>query len=100
MPSEGYLEAVRELCTRHNVLMIADETHTGLGRTGKLLCCSHAKVRPDIVVLGESLAGGFYPVGAVLADDEVMQMIDSRRIFFQHHHRGSTYSGNPLVNYR
>ena len=90
VPREGYLRAVRELCTRHNVLWIADEVQTGLGRTGRLLAVHHEDVRPDIVVLGKALSGGAYPVSAVLADDEVMLCIKPG----QH---GSTYGGNPLA---
>ncbi|KAK0419822.1 hypothetical protein QR680_014344 [Steinernema hermaphroditum] len=89
VPSPGYLKGVRELCTKYNVLFIADEVQTGLGRTGKLLCTHHDNVRPDIVVLGKALSGGMYPVSAVLCDDEVMLNIKPG----QH---GSTYGGNPL----
>jgi ornithine--oxo-acid transaminase len=90
MPSAGYLKAVRDICDRHNVLMIADEVQTGLGRTGKRLCCDHESVRPDIVTLGKALSGGMYPISAVLADDVVMLTIKPG----QH---GSTYGGNPLA---
>nr|XP_002131991.1 ornithine aminotransferase, mitochondrial [Ciona intestinalis] len=89
VPDEGYLRGVRDLCTKHNVLWIADEVQTGLGRTGKLLACDHENVRPDILVLGKALSGGMYPVSAVLARDEVMLTIRPG----QH---GSTYGGNPL----
>ncbi|KII63250.1 Ornithine aminotransferase, mitochondrial [Thelohanellus kitauei] len=89
VPSEGYLAGVRKLCTEKNVLFIADEVQTGLGRTGAMLCCDHFKVRPDIVCLGKALSGGVYPVSAVLADDKVMLCIKEG----QH---GSTYGGNPL----
>ena len=90
IPEEGYLRGVRELCTRHNVLMIADEIQTGLGRTGKLLACDHEGVRPDILILGKALSGGTLPVSAVLADDEIMLTI-------QPGEHGSTYGGNPLA---
>jgi len=90
VPSDGYMKKVREMCTKYNVLMIADEVQTGLGRTGKLLCSYHEDVRPDIVVLGKALSGGVYPVSAVLADDEIMLTIKAG----QH---GSTYGGNPLA---
>ncbi|KAL3092837.1 hypothetical protein niasHT_030026 [Heterodera trifolii] len=90
VPSPGYLQSVRQLCTKHNVLFIADEVQTGLGRTGKMLCCEHDGVRPDIVTLGKALSGGLYPISAVLADDEVMLTIRPG----QH---GSTYGGNPLA---
>ncbi|TKR65044.1 hypothetical protein L596_025507 [Steinernema carpocapsae] len=89
VPSAGYLKGVQELCKKHNVLFIADEVQTGLGRTGKLLCTHHDDVRPDIVVLGKALSGGMYPVSAVLCDDEIMLNIKPG----QH---GSTYGGNPL----
>src|SRR5690606_40069356 len=73
-----------------NVLFIADEIQTGLGRTGRMLCCDHENVRPDILILGKALSGGLYPVSAVLADDEVMLTI-------QPGEHGSTYGGNPLA---
>lgn len=90
VPSDGYLKGVRELCTRHNVLMVADEVQSGLGRTGKMLACDHENVRPDLLVLGKALSGGVLPVSAVLADDEVMLTI----LPGEH---GSTYGGNPLA---
>ncbi|CAN8022828.1 unnamed protein product, partial [Ixodes persulcatus] len=75
VPTDGYLKGVRQLCTKHNVLWIADEIQTGLGRTGKWLCVDHEQARPDMVVLGKALSGGVYPVSAVLADDQVMLVI-------------------------
>lgn len=90
VPDEGYLQGVRRLCTKYNVLFIADEVQTGLGRTGKMLCVDHAGVRPDIVCLGKALSGGMLPVSAVLADDEVMLTIKPGE-------HGSTYGGNPLA---
>lgn len=90
VPSDGYLTKVRELCTKNNVLFIADEIQTGLGRTGKLLCIEHEKVRPDIVVLGKALSGGVYPISAVLADRHIMDVIEPGT-------HGSTYGGNPLA---
>jgi len=90
VPEAGYLKQVRELCTKHNVLFIADEVQTGIGRTGKMLCTEHDAVRPDIIILGKALSGGIYPISAVLADDEVMLTIKPG----QH---GSTYGGNPLA---
>uniref|UniRef100_A0A915DLP6 Ornithine aminotransferase n=1 Tax=Ditylenchus dipsaci TaxID=166011 RepID=A0A915DLP6_9BILA len=90
VPSEGYLKKVRELCTAKNVLFIADEVQTGIGRTGKLMCTEHDHVRPDIVTLGKALSGGVYPISAVLCDDEIMLTIKPG----QH---GSTYGGNPLA---
>jgi len=89
VPDPGYLTKVRELCTKHNVLWIADEVQTGLGRTGELLCVDHEKVRPDILLLGKALSGGVYPVSAVLANDTVMLCIKPGE-------HGSTYGGNPL----
>ncbi|XP_043568579.1 ornithine aminotransferase, mitochondrial [Chiloscyllium plagiosum] len=90
VPDKGYLQGVRELCTKHNVLFIADEVQTGLARTGRRLACDHEDVRPDIVMLGKALSGGVYPVSAILCDDEVMLTIKPG----QH---GSTYGGNPLA---
>ncbi|XP_034243771.1 ornithine aminotransferase, mitochondrial isoform X2 [Thrips palmi] len=90
VPHAGYLKGVRELCTRYNVLWIADEVQTGLGRTGKLLAVNHEEARPDIVILGKALSGGVYPVSAVLADDDIMLCVKPG----QH---GSTYGGNPLA---
>ncbi|KZS95498.1 ornithine aminotransferase [Sistotremastrum niveocremeum HHB9708] len=89
VPDEGYLRRVRELCTKHNVLLICDEIQTGLSRTGKMLCYEHDGIRPDIVLLGKALSGGVYPVSAVLADRDVMLCI-------QPGEHGSTYGGNPL----
>ncbi|XP_078079523.1 ornithine aminotransferase, mitochondrial [Mustelus asterias] len=91
VPDEGYLQGVRELCTRYNVLFIADEVQTGLARTGRRLACDHEDVKPDIVVLGKALSGGVYPVSAVLCNDEIMLTIKPG----QH---GSTYGGNPLAS--
>lgn len=90
VPSEGYLKEAALLCRKHDVLFIADEIQTGLGRTGRMLCCDHEKVRPDILILGKALSGGLYPVSAVLADDEIMLTI-------QPGEHGSTYGGNPLA---
>jgi ornithine--oxo-acid transaminase len=90
IPADGYLKGVRALCDKYNVLMIADEVQTGLGRTGKLLACDHEGVRPDILILGKALSGGFLPVSAVLCDDEIMLNIHPGE-------HGSTYGGNPLA---
>ncbi|XP_024066505.1 ornithine aminotransferase, mitochondrial [Terrapene carolina triunguis] len=90
VPDEGYLTGVRELCTKHNVLFIADEIQTGLARTGKMLAVDHENVRPDLVLLGKALSGGVYPVSAVLCDDEIMLTIKPGE-------HGSTYGGNPLA---
>jgi ornithine--oxo-acid transaminase len=90
VPKAGYLKSVRQLCTRHNVLMIADEIQTGLCRTGKMLACDHEDVRPDILILGKALSGGLLPVSAVLCDDRIMLNIKAGE-------HGSTYGGNPLA---
>lgn len=89
VPPEGYLQQVRALCTKHNVLLICDEIQTGLCRTGKMLCYEHDNIRPDMLLLGKALSGGVYPVSAVLADKDVMLCI-------QPGEHGSTYGGNPL----
>jgi ornithine--oxo-acid transaminase len=90
VPPPGYLKAVRQLCTRHNVLMMADEIQTGLGRTGQLLACDWEQVRPDVLILGKALSGGFYPVSAVLSSREIMGL-------FEPGDHGSTFGGNPLA---
>ncbi|MEE9615951.1 MAG: ornithine--oxo-acid transaminase [Anaerolineae bacterium] len=90
IPPEGYVQRARDICTRHNVLMIADEIQTGLGRTGKLLACEHEGVRPDVVTLGKALSGGMYPVSAVLSSREVLGV-------FGPGDHGSTFGGNPLA---
>jgi ornithine--oxo-acid transaminase len=89
VPPEGYLKQVAEICKSHNVLFIADEIQTGLGRTGKLFACDHEGVRPDIMVIGKALSGGFYPVSATLADKAVLGLITPGE-------HGSTFGGNPL----
>jgi ornithine--oxo-acid transaminase len=90
VPDDGYLKGVRDLCTKYNVLFIADEVQTGLARTGKLLACDHENVKPDILILGKALSGGTIPVSAVLASNEVMLTIKPGE-------HGSTYGGNPLA---
>ena len=90
VPDEGYLSKAKQYCADANVLFIADEIQTGLSRTGKLLCCDHENVRPDILILGKALSGGVLPVSAVLADDEIMLTIKPGE-------HGSTYGGNPLA---
>lgn len=90
VPDEGYLKNASELCRKHNVLFIADEVQTGIARTGKLIACHHENVQPDILILGKALSGGMYPVSAVLANDQIMQVIHPG----QH---GSTFGGNPLA---
>jgi ornithine--oxo-acid transaminase len=88
VPDDNYIEGVRELCTKYNILMIADEIQTGLGRTGSLLACG--AVRPDILILAKALSGGTYPISAVLCDKQIMEVIKPG----QH---GSTYGGNPFA---
>ncbi len=90
VPSNGYLQGVRDLCTKYNVLFIADEVQTGIARTGKLYCCQHENVKPDMLILGKALSGGFMPVSAVLASNEIMLTLKPG----QH---GSTFGGNPLA---
>merc|ERR1712032_1054927 len=90
VPSEGYLSGAKALCEKHNVLFIADEIQTGIGRTGKMLCTQHSNIRPDILILGKALSGGLYPVSAVLCDDRVMLTINPGE-------HGSTYGGNPVA---
>jgi ornithine--oxo-acid transaminase len=89
VPQDGYLSKAKAICESKNVLFIADEIQTGIGRTGKLLAVDHEAVRPDVLILGKAISGGFYPVSAVLADDAVMNVIGPG----QH---GSTFGGNPL----
>lgn len=89
MPAEGFLAQAADLCQRNNVLLVADEIQTGLGRTGKLFASEHENVRPDVVIIGKALSGGFYPVSAVLADKEVLGL-------FRPGDHGSTFGGNPL----
>lgn len=90
VPEVGYLKAVRNLCTQYNVLFIADEVQTGIARTGKLVCCDHENVKPDLLILGKALGGGVFPVSCVLGNDEVMLTLKPG----QH---GSTFGGNPLA---
>jgi len=89
VPPEGYLRDAAKLCTENRVAFIADEIQTGLGRTGRLLCCDWEKVRPDMLILGKALGGGAYPVSAVCADEEYMDV-------FRPGDHGSTFGGNPL----
>ena len=75
IPPAGYLRQVRDLCTKNNVLFIADEIQTGFGRTGKMFACDYESVRPDMIIIGKALSGGFYPVSAVVADKELLGLI-------------------------
>jgi len=90
IPPSGYLKQARQICEKNNVLFIADEIQTGLGRTGKLFACDHEDVRPDMVIIGKALGGGFYPVSAVLADEPLLGL-------FKPGEHGSTFGGNPLA---
>jgi len=89
IPPEGFLRRLREITKEHNALLVMDEIQSGLGRTGKLFAYEHEGIRPDIVIVGKTLSGGMYPVSAILADDEVMDV-------FRPGDHGSTYGGNPL----
>lgn len=90
IPPAGYLREARKICTENNVLFIADEIQTGLGRTGKLFACDHEGVRPDMVVIGKSLGGGCYPISATLSTRQVLGL-------FKPGEHGSTFGGNPLA---
>ena len=90
VPDDGYLKKCYDLCKKYNVLFVADEVQTGIARTGKMLCCDHEGIRPDIVILGKAISGGVMPVSAVLADDEIMLTIKPGE-------HGSTFGGFPLA---
>ncbi len=90
VPDENFLKHASDLCKKHNVLFIADEVQTGIARTGRLIACHHEDVQPDILILGKAISGGMYPVSAVLANDEIMNVIKPG----QH---GSTFGGNPIA---
>lgn len=90
IPPAGYLKKIEDICKQHNVLLMTDEIQTGLGRTGKLFAAQHEDVRPDVTIIGKALAGGFYPVSAVLADKAILGL-------FQPGEHGSTFGGNPLA---
>jgi ornithine--oxo-acid transaminase len=90
IPPAGYLKSVAEICKKNNVLFMADEIQTGLARTGKLFAAQHEGVRPDVTIIGKALAGGFYPISAVLADAPILGL-------FQAGEHGSTFGGNPLA---
>lgn len=90
IPPQGFLRHMRQLCTDNNILLIADEIQTGLGRTGKLFASDHEGVHPDMVIIGKALSGGFYPVSATLANRDIMGL-------FQAGEHGSTFGGNPLA---
>ncbi len=90
IPPEGFLRRARELCSEHQVLLMADEIQTGLGRTGKLFACQHEQVKPDLLILGKALGGGLLPISAVVGSTEVMSV-------FRPGEHGSTFGGNPLA---
>jgi ornithine--oxo-acid transaminase len=90
VPSDGYLLKAKEICQKANVLFIADEVQTGIGRTGRLIACDHENVKPDILILGKAISGGVYPVSCVLADNSIMEVITPGT-------HGSTYGGNPIA---
>jgi len=90
VPAAGYLKKAKALCKQHDVLFIADEIQTGIARTGKILAVDHEEVKPDMLILGKAVSGGVYPVSAVLANDEIMEVIKPG----QH---GSTFGGNPIA---
>lgn len=90
VPPEGYLHAVAELCKQNNVLFLADEIQTGLGRTGKLFACEYENVRPDIMIIGKALSGGMLPISAVLADEPILGLL-------QPSEHGSTFGGSPMA---
>ncbi len=90
LPPDGFLQGLRELCTRHNVLMVADEIQSGLARTGTTFACDHEGVVPDIYVLGKALGGGLYPVSAIAADRDILDVITPGS-------HGSTFGGNPMA---
>ncbi|MDQ7824301.1 MAG: ornithine--oxo-acid transaminase [Candidatus Eremiobacteraeota bacterium] len=91
IPPEGYLKKARDLCRERRVLFMADEIQTGFGRTGKLFCCDHEEVKPDVLIVGKALGGGVYPVSAALSSREVMDV-------FKPGDHGSTFGGNPLAS--
>jgi ornithine--oxo-acid transaminase len=91
VPDTGYLKKCYDICKKNRVLFIADEIQTGLGRTGKLFCCDYEKVRPDIIIIGKALSGGFYPISAILCDNHIMNVLRPGD-------HGSTFGGNPLAS--
>lgn len=91
VPDNGYLKECQRICKKHGILLIADEIQTGLGRTGKLFACDYEKVRPDIVIVGKALSGGYYPVSAILCDNRIMNVLHPGD-------HGSTFGGNPLAS--
>jgi adenosylmethionine-8-amino-7-oxononanoate aminotransferase len=93
----GFLQGVRELCTRYGVLMIADEVAVGFGRTGKMFACEHEEVRPDVMVLAKGITGGYLPLAATLTTDEVYRAFLGEYHEFKTFFHGHTYTGNPVA---
>ena len=91
LPSDGYLRKCREICDKNNILLMLDEIQTGLGRTGTLFAHEHEKIRPDILIMGKALSGGFYPISAIACDNDIMEVIRPGD-------HGSTFGGNPLAS--
>lgn len=91
IPKKGYLKECYKICKKNNILFIADEIQTGLGRTGRLLACDYEEIKPDILILGKALGGGFYPVSAILCDNHIMEVLKPGD-------HGSTFGGNPLAS--
>ncbi len=90
IPQAGYMTRLREICDRNNILLMADEIQTGLGRTGKMFACDHDGIRPDVMIIGKALSGGVYPVSAALSSRKIMGL-------FRPGEHGSTFGGNPLA---
>lgn len=90
VPDEGYLKECYDLCKKNNILFVADEVQTGIARTGKMLCCDHENIHPDVIIIGKALSGGVLPISAVLADDDIMLTIKPGE-------HGSTFGGFPLA---
>ncbi len=91
IPDDGYLQGIRKLCDKHNILFAADEIQTGFGRTGKRFCCDHSNVEPDLFILGKALGGGVFPVSGVAANKDILGV-------FKKGQHGSTFGGNPLAS--
>jgi ornithine--oxo-acid transaminase len=91
VPDKGYLKECYQICKDKRILLIDDEIQTGLGRTGKLFACDYERVRPDIVIIGKALSGGFYPVSAILCDNRIINVLHPGD-------HGSTFGGNPLAS--
>ena len=94
----GYLKGVRELCTKYNILMIADEVAVGFGRTGRMFACEHEKVRPDIMTLGKGITGGYLPLAATLTTDTIFDAFSGEQDELKTFFHGHTYTGNPLAS--